>query len=68
MVLAPDGVMISVKPLMLFFVAVNQKLPFTVQVTIESPVDLVPGDSLKQFLVSSLGHTKPFLSKAPLAS
>jgi hypothetical protein len=49
MVLAPGGVMISVKPLMLLFVAVNQKLPFTVQVTIESSVDLVPGDSLTVF-------------------
>jgi hypothetical protein len=49
MVLAPDRVMISVKPLMLLFVAVNQKLPFTVQVTIESPVDLGPGDSLTVF-------------------
>jgi hypothetical protein len=49
MVLAPDRVMISVKPSMLLFVAVNQKLPSTVQVTIESSVDLVPGDSLTFF-------------------
>jgi subtilisin family serine protease len=48
-VLAPEGVTISVMPSMLSFVAVNQKLSFTVQVNTSSVKSLVPGDSLTVF-------------------
>jgi hypothetical protein len=48
-VLAPEGVTISVMPSTLSFVAVNQKLSFTVQVNTSSVKSLVPGDFLTVF-------------------